>query len=184
MAEPATVAVCVAAVVRSVGTVMIVRHFLQWVRTAEAAERAEATSALARAYLHSDLTPDDRIAAEGAMIMLLDDPSPLVRQALADTIGSSPDAPAPVVHALVNDQPHIAAVVLEHSPLLLESDLVDSIAVGGPDMQSAIARRHSLPRSVSAAIAEVGCAEACLILIENSGADMAAFSLDRMVERF
>ena len=40
--------------VRSV--VMIVRHFLQWVRTAEAAERAEATSALARAYLYSDLS--------------------------------------------------------------------------------------------------------------------------------
>ena len=35
---------------------MIVRHFLQWVRTAEAAERAEATSALSRAYLYSDLT--------------------------------------------------------------------------------------------------------------------------------
>jgi uncharacterized protein (DUF2336 family) len=65
------------------GSVMIVRHFLQWVRTAEAADRAEATSALARAYLYSDLGDDDRIAAEGAMIMLLDDPSPLVRRALA-----------------------------------------------------------------------------------------------------
>ena len=163
---------------------MIVRHFLQWVRTADAAERAEATSALARAYLHSDLTQDDRTAAEGAMIMLLDDPSPLVRQALAEAIGTSPDAPAAVVHALVNDQPHIAAIVLERSPLLLDSDLVDSIAVGGGDTQSAIARRHSLPRSVSAAIAEVGSAEACLTLIENSGADMATFSLNRIVERF
>ena len=163
---------------------MIVRHFLQWIRTAEAAERAEATSALARAYLYSDLSHDDRIAAEGAMIMLLDDPSPLVRQALADALGSSRDAPAAVVHALVNDQPHIAAIVLERSPLLLDSDLVDSIAVGGADIQSAIARRAALPRSISAAIAEVGCAEACLILIENTGADMAAFSLDRIVERF
>jgi len=163
---------------------MIVRHFLQWVRTAEVCERAEATSALARAYLHSDLTPDDRIAAEGAMIMLLDDPSPLVRQALAEAIGSSRDAPATVVHALVNDQPHIAAIVLERSPLLLDSDLVDAIAVGGADLQSAVARRMTLPRSVSAALAEVGCAEACLTLIENAGADIAAFSLDRIVARF
>ena len=38
---------------------MIVRHFLQWVRTAPAAERADATGALARAYLYSDLSPDD-----------------------------------------------------------------------------------------------------------------------------
>ena len=39
---------------------MIVRHFLDWVRTAPAGKRAEATSALARAYLYSDLSPDDR----------------------------------------------------------------------------------------------------------------------------
>lgn len=60
---------------------MIVRQFLQWVRHASPGERAEATSALARAYLHSDLSPSDLSAAEGAMIMLLDDPSPLVRGA-------------------------------------------------------------------------------------------------------
>jgi len=163
---------------------MIVRHFLQWVRTAEAAERAEATSALARAYLYSDLSHDDRIAAEGAMIMLLDDPSPLVRHALADALGSSRDAPATVVHALINDQPDIAMLVLERSPLLLDSDLVDALAVGSAEIQAAIARRETLPRAVSAAIAEVGAAEACLTLIENPGAEIAAFSLDRVVERF
>ena len=163
---------------------MIVRQFLQWVRTAEAAERAEATSALARAYLYSDLSPDDRAAAEGAMILLLDDPSPLVRFALADALGASADAPAAVVHALVNDQPDIAMLVLERSPLLLDSDLVDSVAVGGALMQSAIARREMLPRAVSAAIAEVGSAEACLTLIENVSADIAEFSLSRIVQRF
>jgi uncharacterized protein (DUF2336 family) len=163
---------------------MIVRQFLQWVRTAEAAERAEATSALARAYLYSDLTPDDRAAAEGAMILLLDDPSPLVRCALADALAASADAPAAVVHALVNDQPDIAMLVLERSPLLLDSDLVDSVAVGGAHMQSAIARRELLPRAVSAAIAEVGSAEACLTLIENASADIAEFSLSRIVDRF
>ena len=51
-------------------------------------------------------------------------------------------------------------------------------------MQAAIARRPTLPCSVAAAIAEVGIAEACLILIENPGADLAPFSLDRIVERF
>src|ERR1043165_8339671 len=141
---------------------MIVRHFLQWVRTAEAAERAEATSALSRAYLYSELTQDDRIAAEGAMILLLDDPSPLVRYALADALAGSAAARAAIVHALVNDQPDIAQIVLERSPLLLDSDLVDSIAVGGAETQARIARRRALPRSVSAALAEVGTAEACL----------------------
>ncbi|HKS62638.1 MAG TPA: DUF2336 domain-containing protein, partial [Xanthobacteraceae bacterium] len=163
---------------------MIVRHFLQWVRTAEAADRAEATSALARAYLYSDLSDDDRIAAEGAMIMLLDDPSPLVRRALAEALGSCAQAPAAVMHALINDMPHIAAIVLERAPSLLDSDLVDAIATGDAETQSAVARRAYLPRSVAAALAEVGSPEACLTLIENPGADIALFSLDRIVERF
>jgi len=65
---------------------MIVRQFLHWVRTATPGHRAEATAALARAYLYSDLSPDDRAVAEGAMIMLLDDPSPMVRRALAEAL--------------------------------------------------------------------------------------------------
>jgi len=60
---------------------MIVRHFLGWVRTAPAAERAEATRALARAWLFSDMSSDDFAATEGALLLLLDDPSPLVRGA-------------------------------------------------------------------------------------------------------
>jgi uncharacterized protein (DUF2336 family) len=163
---------------------MIVRHFLQWVRTASAADRADATSALARAYLYSDLSADDRIAAEGAMIMLLDDPSPLVRHALAEALASAPDAPAPVVLALAADQPDIAAVVLERSPLLLDADLVDMIGAGHSQIQAAIARRLELPRSVAAALAEVGSPEACLTLIENALAEIATFSLGRIAERF
>ena len=163
---------------------MIVRQFLQWVRNAPAGERAEATGALARAYLYSELSADDAAAAEGAMLMLLDDPSPLVRRALADVLAASPGAPPAVVHALAGDQPQIAAPVLALSPLLVDADLVDAVATGCPSVQAAIASRAELPRAVSAAIAEVGTAEACLILIENTGADIAPFSIDRIVERF
>jgi uncharacterized protein (DUF2336 family) len=163
---------------------MIVRQFLQWIRYAPPGHRAEATSALARAYLHSDLSPDDLAAAEGAMIMLLDDPSPLVRRALAEVFASAQKAPRVVVHALAGDQPEVAIPVLTHSPLLLEDDLVDLIATGHPEAQVAIASRVLLPRSLAAAIAEVGCAEACLALLENPDAEIALFSVDRMIERF
>ncbi|HVR57934.1 MAG TPA: DUF2336 domain-containing protein [Pseudolabrys sp.] len=163
---------------------MIVRQFLHWVRQAPAGERAEATSALARAYLYSDLSPDDRAAAEGAMIMLLDDPSPLVRRALAEALASSDRAPQVVVHALAADQPDIAIPILAHSQVLPEDDLVDLIATGHADVQVAIAGRLGLPRTLAAAIAEVGAAEACLALLENGEADIARFSIDRIVERF
>jgi uncharacterized protein (DUF2336 family) len=163
---------------------MIVRQFLQWIRYAPPGERAEATASLARAYLYSELSPDDLAAAEGAMIMLLDDPSPLVRRALADVFATAQKAPLAVVHALANDQPEIAMSVLALSPLLQEADLVDLVATVQPAAQAAIASRAMLSRSLAAAIAEVGSASACLALLENRDADIAPFSIDRMIERF
>jgi uncharacterized protein (DUF2336 family) len=163
---------------------MIVRQFLQWVRHAPPGERAEATSALARAYLHSDLSADDLAAAEGAMIMLLDDPSPLVRRALSEVFASTQKAPRVVVHALAADQPEIAIPVLARSPLLAENDLIDLVATVHAECQVAIATRAILPRSLAAAIAEVGSAQACLVLLENLDADIPWFSVDRIVERF
>lgn len=162
---------------------MIVRQFINWIRTAPAGERAEATRALARAWLISDLSTDDRIAAEGALLMQLDDPSPLVRQAMAEAFARSLDAPGAIVRALSADQPTVALPVLEHSPLLIDADLVDIVATGNDEVQCAVARRIALPVSVCAAIAEVGCAAAALELIENPHAELAPFSWHRIVER-
>lgn len=162
---------------------MIVRQFISWIRTAPAGERAEATRALARAWLISDLSEDDRTAAEGALLTLLDDPSPLVRQAMAEVFARSAEAPAAIVQALSVDQPSVALPVLEYSPLLIDADLVDIVATGNDQMQCAIARRINLPPSVSAAIAEVGTPAAALELIENAYAELAPFSWGRIVER-
>jgi len=166
-----------------VGKNMIVRQFINWIRTAPAGERAEATRALARAWLVSDLSEDDRAAAEGALLMLLDDSSPLVRQAMAEAFAHTAEAPVAIVHALAVDQPSVAMPVLEFSPLLVDADLVDIVATGDDQVQCAIARRVGLPASVCAAIAEVGCAAAALELIENAYAELPPFSWDRIVER-
>ncbi|HEX7564314.1 MAG TPA: DUF2336 domain-containing protein, partial [Bradyrhizobium sp.] len=162
---------------------MIVRQFINWIRTAPAGERAEATRSLARAWLISDLTEEDRAAAEGALLMQLDDASPLVRQAMAEVFARSSEAPAAIVQALSLDQASVALPVLEHSPLLIDADLVDIVATSSCELQCAVARRVNLPASVCAAIAEVGSASAALELIENAYAELAPFSWDRIVER-
>jgi uncharacterized protein (DUF2336 family) len=162
----------------------IIRDFLQWLASAPTNERAEAAGALARAYLCSDLTADELVPAEGLMLKLLDDQSPLVRRALADALAASSAAPAPVIIALAADQPQIAAAVYALSPLLIDADLVEGVATGGDAVQAAIASRAVLPSAVAAALAELGNAEACQILAENDGAEIAPLSIDRMVERF
>src|SRR6201996_5532524 len=118
---------------------MIVRQFINWVRTAPAGERAEATGSLAGAWLISDLSEDDRAAAEGALLMLLDDTSPLVRQAMAQVFARSSEAPAAIVQTLSQDQASVSLPILEFSPLLIDADLVDLVATGDNEMQCAIA---------------------------------------------
>jgi len=163
---------------------MIVRNFLQWAQNAPAAPRAEAAGALARAYLYSDLEQATRREAELALTALLDDPSPLVRRALSESFASALDAPHAIVAALANDQSDIASPVLSRSPLLTEAELIDCAAIGDSFAQSAIALRARVPASVCAALAEVGSREAAISLAVNPGAELAEFSMQRMVERF
>ena len=165
--------------------VMIVRQFLQWLRTAPSGDRAEATSALARAYLYSDLTDNDRAAAEGAMTMLLDDPSPLVRRALAEVFASTEYAPPDDRACARLRSARRGRAGSARSPLLARRRSGRSRRdrrAGAAGRDRRCARR--LPCSVSAAIAEVGCAEACLVLLENPHAEIVPFSLDRIVERY
>jgi len=162
---------------------MIVRQFLRWVQTAAPFERAEATSALARAFLYSDLSQEDRLAAEAAMTVLLDDASPLVRRALADALAGSPEAPHGVMLALAQDQPEIAAIAAGRSPVLSEADLVDLVGAGDENLQSAVAARAPLSRAVAGAIAEVGAPAACLVLIENTSAETSMKAFARIAER-
>ncbi|MGB8817903.1 MAG: DUF2336 domain-containing protein [Rhizobiaceae bacterium] len=163
---------------------MIIEQFLSWVDSAKAQNREAAASALARAYLQSDLSIEDRCAAEAALTMLLDDPSPLVRMALAEALSTSHHAPVHVISALAADQPEISGMVLVRSPLLSDSDLIDRVALGSEEVQCAIALRPQLSASVCAALAEVGCAAACEALLANHGARMVTLSIRRLVERF
>ena len=163
---------------------MIVAKFLTWIETAPVARRAEATSALARAFLHSPLEPSEKAAAETALTILLDDPAPIVRQALSHSLAASPYAPRQVILSLIQDIDAIAAPVLSASPVLLDSELVDLVAGRSILIQAAIASRPSISAPLSAAMAEVASIEACRVMLENPGAQIAVFSLRRVAERF
>jgi uncharacterized protein (DUF2336 family) len=163
---------------------MIVRKFLQWAQTASASQRADAASALARAFLYADLDAEQKDEAEQALTNLLDDPSPLVRRALAEAFASAAQAPHHIILALADDQSDVSSIVLGRSLLLTDSELVDCAAIGDTFAQSAIALRPRLSQPVAAALAEIGGCEALISLAINPGADLPEFSMHRMVERF
>jgi uncharacterized protein (DUF2336 family) len=163
---------------------MIAQRFLAWARTAPVEQRAEAAHALARAYLYSEVSGDERDGMEAAMTLLLDDPSPEVRFALADALANNLDAPKHIILSLVADQPETAALVLSRSPVVLDTELVDIVAAAEEALQAAVARRPAVSAAVSAAISEVGEREACFALVSNPGAAIARISLMRVADRF
>ncbi|API51657.1 hypothetical protein BMW22_08495 [Rhizobium leguminosarum] len=165
------------------GRRVIVEAFLRWIETAKTGDRARAANALGRAYLQSEMSADERAAAEMAMTFLLDDPSPRVRLALAEAIAWSPNAPRNLILSLAEDQPEVACHAVTCSPLLSDADLVDLAARGNGTTRMLIAARAHVTRPVSAALAEVGDEEELLCLLENDGAVISSLSLKRIAER-
>lgn len=162
---------------------MIIREFLAWTQNASAGRRAEATTALARAFLYGDLSADEAWEAKTALLSLLDDPSPLVRRALAETCAASARTPRPLVVALSCDVPEVARLVLARSPVLTDADLVDAAALGDETTRAVIAARHHLSPPVSGALAEIGELETLVVLAGNPTAKITAGRMLRMIER-
>jgi uncharacterized protein (DUF2336 family) len=162
---------------------MMIQNYLKWSQTASCADRAEAVSILADVYLHGELEPQDRREAQAALTLALDDPAHAVRKAMAMVLAASERTPRHIIAALAQDHADIALIVLGHSPVLADAELVDTLALGDASMQTAIAQRPYLSSAVAAAIAEIGAVEAVVAMIENDGAEIPEFSLRRMIER-
>lgn len=162
---------------------MIVEAFLRWSDTASVNDRASAASALARSYLDGLLPEKQSNAAFMAMTCLLDDPSPRVRVALATELAKSEFAPRSLILALSEDQPEVSANIILLSSLLKDGDLIEIAASNCSVKRSIIAMRPNLSLGVCAALAEIGDAPELLLLLDNSSAELTAFTLRRISER-
>lgn len=136
-----------------------------------------------------DLGPKDRKRAEAYVAEVLEtlarDEALRVRQVLADAVKSLSAVPAGVVQCLARDEePVVAAPVLEFSPLLSEADLVAIIDSGCASGQlQAISRRRGLSAPVADAIVKVDDEPAITSLLGNESAQIREETLDQLVER-
>jgi len=163
---------------------MKVGEFLHWMDGAPPADRAGAAGALARAWFETGHDEETRSGMEAAMTVLLDDPAPEVRFALAEALADRRGAPRHIILGLAADQMEVAAIVLSRSPVFIDAELVDMVAAAAESLQVAIAARPQVSSGVAAALAEVGEPQACCTLIANGGAEIARISFRRMAERF
>ncbi len=163
---------------------MFIRQFLEWFTLAAVDERIEAVETFCAAYADKHVGLVNHPDTEAALALILDDPSSQVRLAMAHALAGIDFAPRHIMVALANDHSDVSAVVLAHSNLLTEADLVDCLAVGDDRAQIAIAMRRPLVVTVAAAIVEIGCLNAVLTLLKNDQAELQSFSLARVAERF
>ena len=162
---------------------MILEKFRNWAETSSPETRAEGAAALTRAYLRARATERQRQDAAAVLTSFLDDPSIMVRKALAQALAGAHGAPHHIVVALADDVPEIAAIVLAASPILSDAELIDCATTAAGPAQVALAGRPNLPVTVATLLAETAGAEASIALAGNRAAPLSEIAIRRMIER-
>lgn len=121
----------------------------------------------------------------GILDKLARDQLPMVRQVVAEVLKNESNIPPQIVQRLARDiEIMVAAPMLEFSPLLEDSDLLDIIEhapVAGA--LSAISRRQGVSGTVADCVARSDDTDAIVELLNNPTAQMREDTLDMLVER-
>jgi len=115
---------------------------------------------------------------------LAKDQLPRVRAILAEEIKALDCVPKKVIDILARDvEETVAAPILEYSPLLSDTDLMEIISSAQAHFTlTAIAQRKPLGASVSAAIAEALDVPAVAALLANSSAQIREQTLEKIID--
>ena len=162
----------------------MLRSFLAWMEQAPVAGRIEAVTLLAGAYLSRALGGERPEDVEAGLTLVLDDPAPPVRRALARAFADRPDVPRHVVRSLARDVPEVSALVLARSPLLAEADLRAAAREGKGLQLVALALRPEVSTALAAALVARDDKASALALAGNAGAEVSEADLLRLVGRF
>ena len=108
-----------------------------------------------------------------------------VRQALAQGLRDAFDAPREIIIDLAHDpEPEVAVPILESSPVLTDTDLIEILEGGTPEWaQSAMARRVSVSSELADALATRESVPVIKDLLGNRGADIGEATLERVIVR-
>lgn len=158
------------------------QDFVTLSRSGDSEERGQAAHMAAMAYVAHVGPADEHAALYAALVGFLDDPSVRVRGALAYGLLHAPEAPRPIIQALLQDSAVIARAVAQYSPVLLEVDLMGLIRTGDAAMLFSISQREHLSQRVAEALLESGHRQVQLRLIERPDVRLSGTSLLALAE--
>lgn len=105
------------------------------------------------------------------------------RAELAGRVAGAATAPSGLINQLARDEITVAAPVLEQSPVLAQSELIEIVRSKGSAHQVSVARRAEVTEAVSSALVEVGHTDAVETLLKNAGARIDRPTMERAVIR-
>ncbi len=146
-------------------------------------ERASVAHRICR-RIDTDLSEEERTAAEEVLRLLADDAAELVRRALSVTLRTSPHLPRDVAMKLASDVDGVALPVLSFSPVFTDEDLAEIVRASGSLKQLAIAKRETLAETVTDALAGFAGERALEIAIANDNASFSEKGLKTAIDRF
>ena len=132
------------------------QEFVSLSQSPDSEDRGRAAHLSAIAYLSHHGPADEHAALYAALIGFLDDPSVKVRATLAYVLLHSPEAPRPIILALLHDSAVIARAVLQYSPVLIDADLLGLIQSRDPGLLLAISQRDRISPRLAAAVINCG----------------------------
>ena len=131
-----------------------------------------------------DLSDNERVVANEILRTLAKDAAVLVRQALAESLKSSPDLPGDIAFELARDVVEVALPLLESSSVFSDGDLVALVRGGSTEKQIAIAGRDNVGELVSEALVDTGKNVVVAELVRNQSANIPEILMQRVVDEF
>jgi uncharacterized protein (DUF2336 family) len=119
-------------------------------------------------FVHAvDFSPTEKAMALEIMAALLRDAELEIRRELAKRFSSEPTVPRSLVVGLAHDVIEVARPVLQHSPVLHDSDLVSVIEACGTAHRVAVANRTQMGTRVADALAQTKEPVVSMTLLQN-----------------
>ncbi len=148
--------------------------------------RAELAHKIGRLIPELDEDENQKLTemALAVLEILANDELPRVRAIIAEELKGADNVPKKIVRMLADDlEDIVSAPVLEYSPLLSDSDLLEIVARGlkGPGLV-AVARRRNLKEAVSDAVVDANDSDATQALFENQTAAISDRIFDYIAE--
>jgi uncharacterized protein (DUF2336 family) len=149
-------------------------EFMALSQSPDSEERGMAAHLAALAYLNHKGPADEQAALYAALFGFLEDRSVKVRAALAYGLLHSAQAPRPLMLALLQDAAVIGRAVMQHSPALVDADLLPLARSAPVDDLVCLAQREKLSPRLADALLARGIGAVDLVVLRRGELALSA----------